>query len=36
MSAFNPVIIPVVVFLTVLLAIGVWCNRGLGRSVNFQ
>ncbi len=36
MNAINPVIFPVVVFLTVLLAIGLWCNRGLGRSINFQ
>ncbi len=36
MNAINPVVFPVVVFLTVLLAIGLWCNRGLGRSINFQ
>lgn len=36
MSAINPVLFPVVAFLTVLLAIGIWCNRGLNRSVNFQ
>ncbi|MDY6322913.1 MAG: sodium/pantothenate symporter [Succinivibrio sp.] len=32
----NPVVIPVAIFLAVLLAIGVWCNRSLRRSKNFQ
>lgn len=36
MNTINPVIFPVVAFLTVLLCIGIWCNRGLGRSINFQ
>lgn len=34
--SINPVVFPVVVFLTILLAIGIWCNRGLNRSANFQ